>query len=157
MSYYLVSAAIDGPKHVTFCVEADSREAAADKANYADGTPVRFGEDTHGRVEHIVSVEEVGQEQRPEWTVIGVYTDTQNFTPFQFSIGAEGPRDAVARALARMMYGNSKDHIESELPGIKSGNLKRECERQAARIASVRPTYRLKPREHLYEISEFAA
>ena len=157
MSYYLVSAAIDGPKHVTFCVEADSREAAADKANYADGTPVRFGEDTHGRVEHIVSVEEVGQEQRPEWTVIGVYTDTQNFTPFQFSIGAEGPRDAVARALARMRHGNDKERIEEALPEIKSSSLDYVSRGEDARIASVRPTYRLEPEEHLYEISEFAA
>jgi hypothetical protein len=157
MPKYLVTTTIDGPKHARFYVEAPSRDRAKERANFVDGELVHQGEDSHGRVGHIVSVEEVGREQRPEWTVIGVYTDTQNFIPFQFSIGADGPRDAVARVLARMMYGNSKEHIESELPDIKSSNLKRECERQAARIASVRPTYKLKPEERLYEINEFAA
>jgi hypothetical protein len=157
MPKYLVTTTIDGPKHARFYVEAPSRDRAKERANFVDGELVHQSQDSHGRVGHIVSVEEVGREQRPEWTVIGVYTDTQNFTPFQFSIGAEGPRDAVARALARMRHGNDKERINEALPEIKSSSLDYVSRGEDARIASVRPTYRLEPEEHLYEISEFAA
>lgn len=157
MPKYLVTTTINGPKYARFYVDAPSREKAKERSNFSDGKLVHESEDPHRRIGHIVSVEEVGREQRPEWAVIGVYTDTQNFTPFQFSIGADGPRDAVARALARMRHGNDKERIEEALSEIKSSSLDHVSRGEDARIASVRPTYRLKPEEHLYEISEFAA
>ena len=71
MSHYLVTAALDGPTHAEFIVEADSEdEAERNVTSDEPRTNVRYN--GHHRIEHTLGAHEISEEEAEKTTSNGI-------------------------------------------------------------------------------------
>ena len=103
MSHYRITAALDGPTHATFVVEADSKQEAGMQVTSSDrtGEPQYNG---HYKLEHVVSTEEISEEEaealrtQTPYTVSGMYMD--NYQSFSQHVMASSPKEAVRKTFS---------------------------------------------------------
>jgi hypothetical protein len=148
-----VSVALDGPIHARYYVEAESEEEATMGGLTTRGTRLSMGYDTHFKVEHVVDVREADEKQKPEWEVMGVYTDTDNLQPFTKYVQAEGPEKALKRAALRAGGLREKELVDEALSDGQSAKM--SASRANVRPVSVRRRNSLNPTERLHKIDGY--
>jgi ribosomal protein L20A (L18A) len=136
--------------------EEAGEELATEKAMAGEGEVVR--ERVYGVEAEMVNAE-VSEAGSPKATfeVMGVFLDTKDLQPFTREVGAEGPEEALARALAEVESINEEAAQEEYVNELLDSNLAVAASNAEVRPVSIRRTSVVTDRtEYLHEIDSFS-
>ena len=121
----------------TVVVDAEGRDEAVEKAIHGEGSLI--SERVYGIEADVYSAEVTsGDSAKPTWEVVGVFLDTDDLQPFRYMVGAEGPREALLRALGRKAWGRGSDRAKEFVSEHIGADLRPLATEHGIRPASIR-------------------
>jgi len=136
--------------------EGAGEELATEKAMAGEGEVIR--ERVYGVEAEMVNAE-VSKANSPKATfeIMGVFLDTKDLQPFTREVGAQGPEEALARALAEVESINEEAAQEEYVSELLGSNLAAAASNAEVRPVSIRRTSVVTDRtEYLHEIDSYS-
>lgn len=136
--------------------EGAGEELATEKAMAGEGEVIR--ERIYGVEAEMVNAE-VSEADSPKATfeVMGVFLDTKDLQPFTREVGAQGPEEALARALAEVEGIGGEKAQQEYVDKALGSNLAIQASNANVRPVSIRRTSVVTDRtEYLHEIDSFS-